>query len=83
MRKCVTVWGLMTMMNYDLCLYLTVNSVIHVTNITYILISLLIIHITEIECEYVGNKDIAEFPPTPTPRGATTDDDKPNISRAY
>lgn len=30
MRKCVAVWGLMTMMNYDSYLDITVNSAIHV-----------------------------------------------------
>jgi hypothetical protein len=34
MRKCVAVWGLMTMMNYDSYLDITVNSAIHVINIT-------------------------------------------------
>jgi hypothetical protein len=38
MRKCVTVWGLMTMMNYDSYLDATVNSAIHVINITYHLV---------------------------------------------
>lgn len=54
MRKCVTLWGLMTMMNYELYLDLTVNSAIRVVNIIYIyiLISLCIIYITEIGCEY-------------------------------
>lgn len=42
MRKCVTVWGRMTMMNYELYVDITVNSAIHVINITYILISLYI-----------------------------------------
>lgn len=67
MRKCVTLWGLMTMMNYDLYLHLTVIY------ITYILISLLI---TEIRCEYteysVGNKDMAEFPDSDSARSRMT-----------
>lgn len=53
MRKRVTVWVLMTMMNYELCLDLTVNSVKLVINTTYIYrFHFIFSHITEIRCEY-------------------------------